>query len=229
MMQSFKKLIIGLAALLLLTVGHSANAVTLDTLLSGGTITSGNLTFGNFSYTDSANLSVPASTINVIPIQQPFSKTYGLEFSGSWVTSTTPVTADYTISYTVTAPTATIDDYELNMTGAIIGTPPTGQITIAENAIDQNNNGLASIGTALAYNGSYTPTLSILSAKGYFPLQSKLLINKNINISNGAGTITHLSVVDQNFSQVPEPSALMMLFGSGICGSLFFLRKRSVA
>jgi len=233
MMQSFKRLTIGLAALLLLTVGYSAKAVTLADLISktynNGTITSGNLTFSNFTYVDDATFAVPATSIVVTPTTQPFTKNYGLSFTAGWVMS--GGTADYNIGYVVTAPSTTLSDYELNMNASLLGSNSSngnGWISISESVTAPPNITLNSIQTNLKMVNGVT-TLNQLSASNTYPLQSTILISKDIYITADSNTTAHLSVINQTYSQVPEPGALTMLIASGICGSLVFLRRRSLA
>ena len=222
---------------MLLTVGYSANAVTLEDLINNnGTITSGDKTFSNFSYSPSGSTLPTAADINVNPIQ--LNGNYGIQFQAGFNNPTFGTTTDALLGFTVTAPGPLIVDDEL------LGNPFTlagsgnsslsGAVSIVETAINSNNQTVntLSIQDSATYDPSTGKTThtTISDDHGYFTATpyNYLIINKDMQFRNG-GLEPTLSYVDQSFSQVPEPSALMMLFGSGICGSLFFLRKRSVA
>jgi hypothetical protein len=233
MMQSFKRLTIGLAALLLLTIGYSAKAVTLaDLINNNGTIVSGDKTFSNFSYilNPGTNSGLPdASAVTVTPIT--LNGNYGLNFSGAWNNPTLNTTTDAKIGFIVTAPGPIIVDDELfgnpDLTGTM-SSPNQGFMSITETAINASNVTVSHLTIEDAYlNGQNT---LISDAHGYFPLNPtyKLTVTKDMQFYNGGLTPT-LSSVDQTFSQVPEPGALTMLIASGICGSLVFLRRRSLA
>jgi len=197
----------------LLPTGSTATVVGAETL-----------TFSQFTFASSSvptGSAPPASTINVSPFSA--GNETGLAFTGT-LSAPANTVVDVTITYLVTAPAGEqLNDAFLGSSGGPIGGTGTGTYTITESLV----NGA----TLLPLNppttliaGSSNPS-ALLS---FAPVQS-IFVSKDILITGGS-TGESLSVVQQGFSSIPEPTSLALL-GIGMTGFLAFRRlfKRTSA
>lgn len=244
-MRNACRVTIGVATALLLFVGLTAKAVTLQTLLApGATITSGNLVFSNFSFTaNSLPSNVSESDVEgnmtVLPYANPTGS--GLDFNMMpqsnmfwFLTNLAENNANISWSYDVQSDQIYSNalTYGWIMAGEYGGQSGDGSVDFTETT-SSNNNPVStlplndSVTTTVNGNTTYlTASSPAVPAPAHFAPYSQLHVDNNLSFNSTNAAITYGNI-DQTF--VPEPSALMMLFGSGICGSLFFLRKRSVA
>ena len=182
-------------------------------------------TFSDFSYSTSGTNPMPASSITVNPIDTPFNP--GFLFNAPWGVQAGQ-TQGSLIGFTVKVNQGgnLINDLSLYMFGAgVIGS---GQVTVAETYClgdtfaNQCANGVE--GTLMTILNSNT---SILHDSVSFNPVSIVDVKKDIElIGGGDGSATLVSGVQNQFSEVPEPSSLL-LFGSGIAGLAGMVRRRT--
>lgn len=201
--------------------------VALSTLVTpGGTITAGDKTFTNFTYNFTGDMP-PAVSVNVIPITDDAGN-FGIRFQGAFIdTAGLAGGSDALITYTVTAALGRlISDAHIEGNPTRLGT--LGSMSVTETFLplnqvppyrmsiydDQN------LGVKLVDSTVFTPIQSLNVQKDILGL-AKL----NPNNPEGPQTVT-LSFVDQTFSQIPEPTTVMLLLG-GVMG-IGFVRRRMV-
>ena len=240
-------LTIGLATVMMLSVGLTANAASLtlyDLLTPGSTITSGNLTFSNFNFSggslpDYITVADVENNITVSPYANQTGS--GLDFNMMpqsemfwFLTNLAENNANISWSYDVQSDQIYSNalTYEWIMTGEYGGQSGNGSVDFTEN-VTSNNNPVSilplndSVTTTVNGNTTYLSASSpMVPAPAHFAPYSLLHVDNSLSFSSSNAAITYGNI-DQTF--VPEPGVLTMLFGSGICGSLFFMRKRSVA
>lgn len=204
-MSSLKHCVPSIFAILLMaslsfgeTIVHSADAVLLSTLLNdGGTLTVGDKTFSDFTYSAVGDMP-PATAVNVIPIIDDGD--FGLRFQAGFIDLVGGGASDSLITFSVEAPA----DYIVgaNLFGNVDAASP-GIATITETFLPEFSTTAITIASGVN-----------LSASAAFdaPVQ-RLNVQKDILLFAGESPAT-LSFVDQTFPQVPEPStALLLTFG----------------
>jgi hypothetical protein len=223
---------IAVLGLLLGLAAPSAQAapgdVSLQSLIdSHGTITLGNLTFGNFGYT--ANTGDAPSATNISVNQIPPNGTdvfgnFGLRFGLGGFNNPAGAPTDFLITYSVTAPSASLTDIHLASNLALTGAPapgdhPLGQITETVMApqigtVGQINNHVDAAGSTLNDQTTFNP------AGPY----TTLFVTKDVFLRSTPGSLVTVSFIDQSFS-VPEPGSFALL-GMGCAGLLGIAWRR---
>jgi hypothetical protein len=187
--------------------------INLESLVANDTsVQVGDKLFSDFQFIPSFNL--PANKINVTALSNPFG--YGISFSGPFIANCNN-TEDVVLKYSVavTDPHQLISDVHLGFNGTVDGA---GVAKVTEQVMT-NGFGTDTIAQLNVYNqGAPNPVFNDLA----FLLvpREKLFIQKDI-IFGGAGS---MSIIDQTFSEVPEPSTLLLV-GAG-CAALVVLRRR---
>ncbi len=204
-------------ALLLVFAGTAqAASVTLQSLLGGGTITSGNILFSDFSFTALTPVTVDPGSIFVN------NNTPGtLEFSGSFAVPTSAGTVfDALLSFKAYS--------VFGITGVALestaGTAGTGQAFIGEVVKDATTGaGLGNL--ANLFNSAITWDSDAIS----FGQVDSVLVRKDISLSMGSKGVAVLSDFQQTFttgngSVIPTPAA--GLAGLSLLGLVLATRRR---
>jgi hypothetical protein len=225
-MSMIRRLSMGLALSIgLALLPTPAQALTMQDLLNGQTITVGDKLFSNFGgYQSNGNgtgLSVPASDITVTAISSPLNP--GLQYqSADWTVSGVG-SQDTTFHYSVTVlnPSLLIHDVSMSLQQGAVGAGNGSNITITESVATGPPPG----GTPLTNPALIVDQMNASGSK-FFDQQlitnvSSAYVSKDIGLKNTGTDTTVFSVLQQNFSQVavPEPSTMAI---AGL-GSLAFI------
>jgi hypothetical protein len=208
--------------------------VTLQSLLDGGMIMSGDKTFTNFTYLFTGDMPSPL-LVNVVAIQDDAGN-FGIRFQGNFTdTSATVGGSDALIEYKVT-PDALhlISDAHLQGNPALLG--GVGSIGVTETFLPL---GQAGEYTMTIYDelvpDPQNPGMNIRLTKlvdwvDFAPPVMMLSVQKDIAaLAQPGQPSVSISFVDQTFSQIiiPEPSAGLLVACVGL--GLTMLRRRSTS
>jgi hypothetical protein len=140
--------------------------------------------------------------------------------SGIVLTAGSGAFADAIFGYTVTALVGNpIDEVSLGFVG---GTAGTGVATIAENVYDVAN---VLLGT-LFVSSPFGPPTDIEFSN---PPQTSVRVIKDINVTGGSNGVGTISLIIQDYNQVPEPGSLALI-GMGLAGLVGYRwRRRLIA
>jgi hypothetical protein len=190
------------------------------TYFGGGySCTIGDLLFSNFSYTPSGTNPISAGQITVNAVTNDG---IGLAFHAPW-SAAAGMTTDGTIDFEVTVlgGGSVLEDFGLAQTSGVSGD---GSASVAENGCGP--------APCLATGGSiYVLTFQdsgARSAQGettFSPVNS-VEVEKDISVNGNSGFAT-ISVVQDTFSQVPEPLSMGLMGGGLALLGLSRLRRRS--
>lgn len=181
----------------------------------------GDLLFSNFSYTASGTNPISAGQITVDTVTN---NGIGLSFHAPW-TAAAGMTTDGAIDFTVTVLGGgnVLEDFGLAQTSGVSGD---GSASVAENGCGP--------APCLATGGSiYVLTFQDSgerSAQGEttFNPVSSVEVEKDISVNGNTGFAT-ISVVQDTFSQVPEPISMGLMGGGLALLGLVRLRRRAQA
>jgi hypothetical protein len=186
----------------------------------------GDLLFSNFTYTASGTNPVAANEVTVDAVAPSGTSItgpdVGLQFNAPWDAGVNQ-TSDATIDFTVTelGGGSLIEDFGLAQTSGVNGT---GTASVAEDGCGP--------APCKATGGSiYLLTFQDNGnrvAQGettFSPTYSSVSVEKDVSVSGGSDGFATISVVQDTFSQVPEPRALSLLLGLGLVAG-FFVRKK---
>lgn len=172
-----------------------------DLIATGGTITSGDLVFSDFSYSNT-NQFPPATQVTVTAIAN------GLEFSGAFISTQTPG-SDGAIGYTVRTISGTLLTDAALTSDVFTNGVPGSSVAVIE--------GFAGLPNQLSNSATAGgPTINSDTTTFATP-QSNLGVVKDVVAIAGPGGSAAVTVIDQTFSAVPEPSSLVLL-GSCLAG-----------
>jgi hypothetical protein len=185
---------------------------------SGGTLSIGDKTFSDFSYSPTGLTAFDPTAITVTA-----SESGGVDYltwSGTMsLTASTTTVADLVLQYVVTSTGEPIDMIDQSYTGTYENGLLAVDETVATGAFG---------GTVVAYSDLSTSTPSETEGPtlNVNPAQSVLYVTKDINllVNSANGGFVTITQVEQSFHQVPEPGTL--LFGSLGGGLLLFLKAR---
>jgi hypothetical protein len=206
---------------------------TLDTFLSSGySCQVGNLVFSNFTYTSSAfggALAVPATGVTVDTLgptgtgASVLNSSIGLQFNASWSALSNAAT-DSDIGFTVTVVNGgamTIEDFGL---AQVSGVNPNGSASVAENGCGPAPCTPAALAVmTFDFGGSNTQRVNDTM---FSPLGS-VTVSKDISVNGGTDGSAMLSLVQDTFSQVPEPMSMGLMGGGLALVGLARLRRRA--
>jgi hypothetical protein len=196
----------------------SAAIVPLSDLLGGGTIQSGDKIFSDFTYTPIGDMP-PANVVNVETIQDA-SGDYGIRIQGGFIDHVGGGASDAVITFNVSVPV----NVNLGITG----------VTMSANPAVFNGPGMASVTETFLplvtddklvvydFGGGDDKLLDQITFGQVYqtlPVQKDIILHATGN----TGAVT-MSFLDQTFSQIPEPSSLVLALG-GLLG-LTSLRRR---
>ncbi|HVM59819.1 MAG TPA: PEP-CTERM sorting domain-containing protein [Verrucomicrobiae bacterium] len=204
-----------------LVAGQSINLATVIT--NNLSVEIGDKIFGDFSFTyndfGAPDTDLVASNINVKALDNVTG--FGLEFQEPLIalnTKTKVVTFQYTAMVDPEYDNL-ISDLHLAITGAYGGA---GTGTVNENAYDDSFGGTLVGNVQASLPGSTTGDADIN------PQQVKLWVHKDVTVSGNNGGPTSyatITILDQTFSQIPEPSTALLV-GLGVL-SVVALKRRS--
>jgi len=222
-----------LSLLLCVLLGTSAIAMasacpvsTYDNYLGGFSCTIDDKTFSNFSYPSSASggaALIPPSGVAVVPVTTLHNPGF-LFSSGFGVISNQTQDEFFGFTVRVNSGGNAIDDITLLQLGS--GFTGTGSASIAETVClgDTFADGClhGTIASLLTVDNS---TLVKLSDHITFAPVRVIDVVKDLELFGGPSGSAFVSGVENQFSEVPEPSTLLML-GTGIVGLTGILRRK---
>jgi hypothetical protein len=207
--------------------GTTCPTAAYSTYIVGGfTCTSGNLTFGGFTYTSSASgTPIPSSAVTVTPITttlnegfqfQPNLGTGGMSVSN---TGSTQNFSDIVLGYFVTDPLG-ITNLSMIFDGTFTGTGLTGGTETF--CLNQTTlSGCPSPGNFSVTNPPLNQSNSVT-----FSGVTSIAISKDFNVASGTNGSATMTTISNQFSQVPEPVSSALL-GTGVAGLLLLRRRLS--
>jgi hypothetical protein len=190
----------------------SANAaiVPLSDLLNGETIQSGDKIFSNFTYRQTGDMPI-AANVNVETIQDG-NGDYGLRFQGGFIDQPGGDASDALVTFDVNVANAgwLINGVSLSANPAVFAGAGLASVTetFVPTIIDDK---------LVVYdfgNGDDLLLDQISFATGYasLPVQKDVILHA----TGDTGAVT-MSFFDQTFSQVPEPSSLVLIIAGLLC------------
>ena len=229
-MKNLSKTILAVLATGVITCGllcQQAQALSTDTLANlasntSNSISIGDKTFSNFSFTDSGLTSFDASQIHVTA--SIVGGVYFLAYSGniSLLTNlTTGATADLLLGYRVTAAAGLISMIDQDYVGGVGS--GTGSLSVVE--VVKDINGIVVGNSNLSTGDISDPAFELASDQPFItPPQSVLNVTKDIGLAafatdaNTPGHVT-ISLVEQSFHQtVPDGGSAVALLGIALAG-----------
>jgi hypothetical protein len=188
----------------------SAAIVPLSDLLNGQTITSGDKVFSNFTYRKTGDMP-SAPGVNVETIQDA-NGDYGLRFQGAFLDQPGGDASDALVTFDVSVANAgwTIDGVTLSANPAVFNGAGLASVTetFVPTIIDDKL-------VVYDFGGGDDLLLDQISfASGYasLPVQKDVILHA----TGDTGAVT-MSFFDQTFSQVPEPSSLVLAIAGLLC------------
>ena len=185
--------------------------VSLASLTNGQDLIVGDKEFTDFTISGG----LQAGQVNVTSITE--NGNFGIRFSGAFVSGASPL--DFTLGYQVSVTNSPnlISAANLLFNGTVTGT---GLAQVVEQVFTNNNQ---LVGQLVV---SATATTSVLSASlAITPPQKFLTLSKGVHLDAALPAFASISTIDQTFTQIPEPSVLILV-AAGVAGLALLRRRR---
>ncbi len=187
-------------------------SINMTNLVNGGDILVGDKDFTDFTISGDFQ----ASQVNITPIIE--NGDFGIRFSGALVAGGSAMDLILGYQVSVTNSPDLIADANLLFNGVVVGGP--GLAEVVEQVYTNNNMFYGQMDVFA------TQTTNQLSASlPIVPPQPFLNINKDVLITASLPAFSSISTIDQTFTQVPEPSALVLV-AAGFTGLALLRRRR---
>ena len=200
---------------------NAGDTINLATVINDGlSVQIGDKVFGDFSWDPNpAEPDMVAANVNVKALVNLNDIGFSLLFTQTWTTSDSKdIVFHYTVA--VTDPSYLISDLHLSITGTASGG---SYASVGETAYSSGiDNGQVGFVQAFLFDGY--PELAA-SATNLDSLVTKLWITKDMNISGDGADTVSITAIDQTFSQIPEPSTVLLV-SLGLLGVVAVNRKR---
>jgi len=185
-----------------------AATMPLSDLLGGGTIQSGDKVFSDFTYLASGDMP-SAGGINVVTIQDQ-NGDYGIRFQGSFIDQVGGDASDAVITFNVSvAPGSNlaISDVTMSANPAVFAGP--GLASVTETFLPAITDDKLVVYDFGGGNDKLLDHIEFAQTYTTLPVQKDIILHA----TGDTGAVT-MSFLDQTFSQVPEPSSLLLALGS---------------
>ena len=231
-----KWLAVTLAALLVPSVASAAfimddpdNPIRLSEVTP---ITSGDKVFSDFwvsgnAVSDTGAYLPPLEGILIYPGYDDLTGDIGLFFHTPWGVAPNQV-LDFVFKFSVSiAPDPEYDEWfikDVRMDLALAGADEAGLVNVVERVTAEEDNPATELGRATYWTAEGAPPDATYGGFEWDPPLKQIWVYKDILLSGGANGTAQLSGFYQYFSQIPEPSALVVL---GLGAAVLAVRRRS--
>jgi hypothetical protein len=196
--------------------------VGLQNLTNGQSLVVGDKVFSDFFISGD----ISANQVTVTPIEDSFG--YGISFSGGFVAvglgdETEDMVLGYTVAVVTNSPNL-ISDVHLRFNGSSVGlgSGGWGLASVTEQVFGANL-ALVDQMAVFAFSSANQTTNQLENTLLINPPRPKLVIHKDVLLRASGGFAT-ISIIDQTFSQIPEPSTLGLV-SLGLTGLYLLLRR----
>jgi hypothetical protein len=192
----------------------------------------GNLDFSSFTYISSSSnppSPVPATSVTVGTLDSA-SAGIGFDFNSSWTAVGANEFSDAAIGFTVSViggGPATLEDAAVFQTAGIDATNSGSIAQVTENGCSLPGTPCSQQWAVMTSQSSSSTNFA--SEVFYSPVGS-LSVSKDINAQDGTspGAHTSISLVQDTFSEVPEPRSISLILTLGLLAGFAFFKRRQV-